>query len=1381
MPAPDRRRPPVRVVVDADGCEHERRLHFGDARTTAELASLVDGTGDTGLVIDGVHHPADRPLDQVAIAEGAVLQPGTATPPFARHAVALTGGLDAGRLVPVDRDVVMLGRGGGNDVVVESPTVSRRHARLELGPGPAVIHDLGSANGTWIDSRSIDTPTVVPDGRSARLGATTLTVRPPPPPPRQLEPGAARHPHHRPPRVLPPPADEAVAAPAREAVWAASATFSWAMFLAPLAIGLVLAVVFNPLLALFALLSPVVLVATWYEQRHRLGRRRRRASRRFRAELDAFAVALASRRAQATRRLRLLHPDPATLVERAVAGAPALWERRPHHPDFLELSVGTGDLPWAPPVTKPPGGELDDEVDAVVATASCLRNVPVTVDLRAAGAVGIVGGGEEQREAVARQLVLQAAVLHGPADLRVVEVSQPDRARPWTHWLPHLCAEDGTGPDGQGSDHDEAVTLVLADAEALRQAQGQRSGAISVVLASSVDDLPASCQVVIELVDDHGAGRVTWLSEHRAIEGVLLSGLRAHTAARLARSLARYSDPLCRAGTDLPTEVSLRQALGIVELDASVVGARWKDSSCRSLPAVLGVSADGVLEVDLVASGPHTLVAGTTGSGKSELLRSLVLSLAVARAPQDVTFLLIDYKGGSTFDALAALPHVVGVVTDLDEHLGARALRSLEAELRRREHALRAAGASDLDTYRAGDAPDREPIARLVIVIDEFATMVGELPGFVDALVGIAQRGRSLGMHLVLATQRPAGAVNDLIRANTSVRIALRVADRHESTDVIGSADAAGILPDRPGGAVLRIGTQPTIAFQAARAGRTPVAASAGPALTPIDGGLGLPSSTRGLDGEHGEDREGGDGGGEVGAVVSAVEAAHRRSGGAAPRRPWLAPLPSSLTLAELEASRLSRPHMDATDRHLRCLLGLADVPDEQRQHAISWDPAEGNLLVFGVPGSGATEALATVSLSLARRYGPDDCHLYVLERHGSLRPLDALAHCGAVVAAHEDARVRRLVRHLAARVRAPRSTVPEAPPVVLLIEDLTALLTDGDDLSRLRMLDELQHVICDGPSAGVHVVATASRASGLSARILASAPRRLVLRMADPYDYAALGLSARPRLCELPTGRGFDQDGIEVQLAVGDAADLHEVVRAETEGGSTSADPARRRPPAPIGELPADVDVASLLPAVRLDAAPWLLPVGIGDTHLAPCGLVLHEGDHALVAGPPRSGRSTALASLAVVAASADVRVVVFAPRRSALSDVSAATVIAIATEAELSDVLAEPDSAPTLVLVDDADTVDDADGVLADLITSPPGQLHVVAAGRADRLRHDYGRWTSLLRRSPSGLALRPDVDVDGDLWGIRLPRPADLGPAGRGLLVTDGTTEIVQVAHP
>ena len=374
--------------------------------------------------------------------------------------------------------------------------------------------------------------------------------------------------------------------------------------------------------------------------------------------------------------------------------------------------------------------------------------------------------------------------------------------------------------------------------------------------------------------------------------------------------------------------------------------------------------------IDFVADGPHGLVGGTTGSGKSELLRTLVAGLAASVDPDHLTFVLIDFKGGSAFDECARLPHTVGMVTDLDEHLAERALRCLEAELRHRERALREPGAVDLPDYLRKGLP--EPLPRLLVIIDEFATLKAELPDFVDALVGVAQRGRSLGVHLVLATQRPPGAVSDNIRANTNLRIALRVQETPTPpTSSTSPTPPASPAPPRAG---------PTCGWDRARwwRSRRPCPpARAGRRRWPrwtwrrsctgrrrgrpqFHARPTLPAGTR-CPGRR--RRPHGRRYGSVGAGRS--DQGRVRPDGTPGSPPALAGSPSR----RRRPRRADRPVADAGTRRPPEFvpLALADDPDAQTQYPMGWSAADGNLIVYGIGGSGTTTTLSSLALSLAR------------------------------------------------------------------------------------------------------------------------------------------------------------------------------------------------------------------------------------------------------------------------------------------------------------------------------------------------------------------------------------------------------------------------------
>ena len=347
------------------------------------------------------------------------------------------------------------------------------------------------------------------------------------------------------------------------------------------------------------------------------------------------------------------------------------------------------------------------------------------------------------------------------------------------------------------------------------------SNAAALVVVDTEATVPAMCRRILTV---GSTGSASWSGD--VLDGddavsISFAGISIDTADRVARRLACLVDPEDDGGVGggVPATVSFAELLP--DTSAAAIMRRWQDGGPDPAPAApLGTSLDGRVDIDLVRDGPHGLIAGTTGAGKSELLRTLVLSLAASVGPEHLNFVLVDYKGGSTFDACTHLPHTVGLVTDLDDGLAERALVSLDAELHRRERILRSVAASDLTDYRSRQAAADialEPIARLVVVIDEFAALAKELPDFLKALVGIAQRGRSLGVHLLLATQRPAGVVNDDIRANTNLRLALRLHDTPDAVDVVGDELPAKFPRGLPGRAALRLGPDELVVFQAAR------------------------------------------------------------------------------------------------------------------------------------------------------------------------------------------------------------------------------------------------------------------------------------------------------------------------------------------------------------------------------------------------------------------------------------------------------------------------------------------------------------------------------------------------------------------------------------
>jgi S-DNA-T family DNA segregation ATPase FtsK/SpoIIIE len=842
----------------------------------------------------------------------------------------------------------------------------------------------------------------------------------------------------------------------------------------------------------------------------------------------------------------------------------------------------------------------------------------------------------------------------------------------------------------------------------------------------------------------------------------------------------------------VPARVSLLDVLAMPEPTPAALVRAWSEGD-GSLAAPLGVAADGPFTVDAGRTeGLRALIGGMPGAGKSELLQTMVAALAASHPPNRLAFLLVDYKGGAAFKDCVALPHTVGLVTDLDAHLAERARVSLLAELRRREALLARAGARNLAELTRRDPVGAPPA--LLIVVDEFAALAREVPAFVETMVDVAQRGRSLGLHLVLATQRPRGVVNDTIRANTNLRIAMRMGDGAESSDVIEAPDAAEIPAGAPGRALALTGRAPGGApeltpFQVAYAGGR--SAGVGDMEVKVsDFALGVAAvrservlSIAGVEAPT-----------DLQALVEAAGAAAAELDLARPASPWLPPLPDRLPLDELPAGE----SLEAA------VVGLVDEPERQSRRPFAFDlEREGSLLVYGTSGSGKTTLLRTLAASLAIAATPRELHVYGLDfASRGLASLEALPHCGSVIAGEDEERVMRLLARLQrlmaqrreafaaegisglADLRRRRPGGDPVPRIVVLLDGYAAFASAYERVSFGDALGTLQRIAADGRPLGIHVVATADRRASVPGALAGVVGGRVVLRLADEDDYAALGV---PRSAVagavLPPGRGFTREGLELQVAfAGDeSADQGEALAAL--GRRLAAAFPHERAPR-VGALPTRV-LRERLPEPR---EPLTAVVGLGSESLQVLRADLRD-DHFLVAGALRSGRTTALATLAdsLRRGTPELELHLLAPRRSALAQLDGWTSAAVGLEAArtaaegLGHLLERPAGAPpALVVLDDGAELAEAIGLEALVRRGRDAGVRLLAAVETHAAQRAFGGWIREIRQGRSGLLLAPDPETDGDLLGVRLPRRATAPPApGRGYLVTAGVAELVQVA--
>ena len=1158
---------------------------------------------------------------------------------------------------------------------------------------------------------------------------------------------------------------------------------SWATLLAPVPIALAMALFFRPIFALFAAMGPIMAVGRWYESRRRHRRmqaERRRALAGIAAQLRGDTI----EQAEAIAQLRWLqHPHVTQLWKRASANSVRLWERRPNDADFLKVAVGVAPDHVRAHTT----GTFDADVHSAVANPLTVRPVPHAIDLNANSGIGLHGD-RSSCLAVARSIVLQLTTLHGPADVRIGVVcrSEDRDAWDWMKWLPHtstalsgdttsaaaahLAAQPSVQPRSvrqRDDDLENPVHLMLvddheADVAALCRAAKQAGRPVRVLaVAADAMHVPAACSSLVAIEGDAAEVATPQLMGRRTV--VTPIGIAEETAADWARALARVIDPeaddIFQAGQQ---QVGLLRLLGATS--PTDLADRWTNRAVDADPvATLGVSTEGPFRVNLTTDGPHMLVAGTTGSGKSELLRTFVVSLAADCPPDQLHFVLIDFKGGGAFDIVRELPHVAGVITDLDESLVERAVHSLRLELQRREVLFRELAVSDVrDAARASS----EALPRLVVVIDEFAALATDHGELLAAIIDLAARGRSLGIHLVLATQRPNGVIDQKIRANTNLRIALRVQDSFDSQDVLGVPDAASIDRSAPGRAFVGVGSDSVVAIQTAFTGARDVRASRY-AINPYrffqedqtceeqprDEVAALPPT-------------------ELAVLVEAITTAgHRRGSGAS--RLWSEPLPASVDWIDLGSRELADADA-STDAGV--VLGLVDDPDRQRQAPWRWRPDSGALLIYGASASCAGKVMVSLGAALTSRQAVDESHIYVIDGgSGTCAPLEKLSAVGSYVELSEVDRIERVVRMFERELDRRRTIreLADEPRLVLLIDNVAAILGVFDSDGSSRLVDRLAALARDGAPRRLHLVLAARAVRDVGHRLAQQIPNRLALDLAEPSAYLTLGLKAS-EVMALPAMRAID---IETRCAV----QLVEPPDLSTWPSETIGD----RLPVPVRAFPSTVDQREVGSATIEADGTIRIPLGIAEANLEPVALRLRPGEHALVASSPGMGGSAvALLVAEQLGSLCPDAILRIGSSRSALLAYELPGRLVSEPE-QLDDLVLSLDhddgGTPVFVIVDDADLIaDEMAAALAGVIERRLPNCHVVAVSSLEAAR-SIRSWTTPLRLGGTGLVLGGQVS-DGDLFRCRFRRLDGLGVLpGRGHLIVRGQATALQVARP
>lgn len=888
---------------------------------------------------------------------------------------------------------------------------------------------------------------------------------------------------------------------------------------------------------------------------------------------------------QAEQQLRARNdPDFGTLLQQAESQAARLGERRPTDDDFLSVRIGIGAVPAMfqvePPTVNPRPKEFASHLAFADQSVQAYENItpaPLVLPIRNHSGIGFVGARQEVAPIV-RALAVQAATYHWLSEVQFIVIAPQQLRFEWQFIgnLPHgrewSKQATGAGSSGQGNAErladleaelqkrqqlfyanqlksggaaDKAILpylIVIVDhvyttptppALKLLLEKGRALGAAALFVVERLTDVPSDCSAVVQVNGANLRYRAT------GPEGKTWSGegdvVTVDAAERLANALARIDWLREEDVSQPPDKVTFLNLLGVDSLDQLDVFGWWEgDYPYGYLRAPIGkTSRDAELIFDLNdtdgAHGPHGLIGGMTGSGKSELLRTIVLSLALTHHPYDLNFALIDYKGGATFNDLDQLPHTVGVITDIETYAsyGERVILSLTAEIERRKRLVEQAkeifgfGRSHIDEYRK--LPVRRPLPRLVVIFDEFASFKQKHPEESKMLIDIARQGRSLGVHMILATQNPRSAVDDQVRQNSTFRMALRVSEPSDSNELIGIPDAAFLTRGRA-----YFFVRAPVLFQVAYGG-APYHARKLPddaivrilpnnrreILYPLNWNAAAPAAPGAIQETESQ------------AILTRILTVAETMGIRKLDPVWQEPLPERLYLPKVlqDVRRTSwdgKQWVPLEDVPPIAVIGRRDEPARQRQEYELFNPLEqgGHILIFGSPGTGKSVLLQTIAMSLAMSHTPEDVNLYIADLAGQpvLSALKPLPHVGAVIRPVESERLERLFKLLRAEIgrrsellrkqqvgtiaayNAFAADKQRIPYTFVLIDDFGKLKTDFLEYAR-----EVGRLANEGRPLGIYFIITANTDEEMFSDLMSNISYKLTFKLTTHAKYIAL------------------------------------------------------------------------------------------------------------------------------------------------------------------------------------------------------------------------------------------------------------------------------------
>lgn len=837
-----------------------------------------------------------------------------------------------------------------------------------------------------------------------------------------------------------------------------------------------------------------------------------------------------------------------------------LFDRRKDDEDYLHVRLGSGkviakrEIEYKKQETLEISDELQQIPEQISEEYKFISDAPIVCNFKEINAIGIVGD-ESYRYMLMKNIVIDVIARHYHSDVKmffVAEENHKDKIY-WLRFLPNVYNDDINVRNivcndesknlifeylykeltlrEQNKKYEADIIIFLYDEYGFKNHpvskfvdKAKELGVTFVFFGKTRSDIPLGCSYIVDLKSNSMGILIDTQDKDKSVE-FDYPGISDEIAFKIVNILAPiYTEEISLEGT-LTKSITMFRLLNIISVDDMDVIGNWDKSQVfKTMSAPIGVSKTGVIRLDLhdKAHGPHGLVAGTTGSGKSEILQTYILSMSVLFHPYDVGFVIIDFKGGGMVNQFKKLPHLIGAITNIDGKEIDRSLKSIRAELQKRQRLFADADVNHIDKYikkyKANEVT--VPLPHLIIIVDEFAELKAEQPEFMKELISAARIGRSLGVHLILATQKPSGQVSEQIWSNSRFKLCLKVQSQEDSNEMLKSPLAAEIK--EPGRAYLQVGNNEIFElFQSAYSGAPERSEDNNIKEFTVfemkDTGKRVPVYVQKR--KKGSTEKSVT---QLDAIVNYVDQCFQNTKLKKLPDICLPSLSHSVDFPELSSPLMSKNIIKAD-------IGIYDDPDNQYQGVYSIDLSNQNLMIIGSSQSGKTNLLQNIIRNLSSRYTPSEVSIYILDFASRvLKNFEKLNHVGGVVCASDDEKLKNLFKMLYEEIEIRKEKLilvgvssfaaykeagkTDLPQIVVIIDNLTALreLYFQDD-------DELLSLCREGLSVGINVIIANSQTSGIGYKYLSNFSARLALFCNDSNEYSALFDHCREKLDNIP------------------------------------------------------------------------------------------------------------------------------------------------------------------------------------------------------------------------------------------------------------------------